>query len=57
MIILQQLAVQGSSPGARAGHAAVSVGSKASNFINMYKIERHRTYRHCMKIEQFHLLM
>lgn len=30
-----QLAVQGSSPGVRAGHAAVNIGTKASYVTNM----------------------
>lgn len=35
MLVFQQLAVQGSSPGVRAGHAAVTIGSKASSISNM----------------------
>lgn len=33
-IIVLQLVVQGSSPGVRAGHTAVTIGAKASNFTN-----------------------
>lgn len=34
MVVFQQLAVQGSLPGVRAGHAAVTIGTKASNVSN-----------------------
>lgn len=37
MVIFQQLAVQGSLPGGRAGHTAVSIGTKASNIITYRK--------------------
>lgn len=36
-LFFQQLAVQGSLPGGRAGHAAVSIGTKASNIITYGK--------------------
>lgn len=40
MIVFPQLAVQGSSPGVRAGHAVVNIGTKASNLSNTCILEK-----------------
>lgn len=39
-----QLAVQGSSPGVRAGHAVVNIGTKASDSVIICKLEQQRSY-------------